>query len=408
MARAEEALAEARRRPSDGYVVYRPSPQRSSERALNARSATETVRCLREGLFRLAFQPVIAAKTRTPVFHEALLRMVDSAGEVITAVHLIPIAEKLGLVRLIDRAVAQMVVASLHKYPDARLSLNLSGTTATDPRWYPQIIEMLASNRAVTDRLTIEITETVALGDLHETVRFVEQLRELGCRVAIDDFGAGFTSFRNLRTLPIDMLKLDGTFCRDLAGNGDNTYFVRSLIDMARTFGIQTVAEWVESEEDAVLLRDWGIDLMQGNLFGEAMLQAPWPAAKEAAAAGARSPFVLPSEIEWDNTLAETPVLREEDLASLPAEPAEPAAPWNPASEPAPSATESETLADTPKDGATETVVQSFEHGLSGELGKLRDAISALDLALKGHKPAKAAEPSFADLVSDTARRAAG
>jgi diguanylate cyclase (GGDEF)-like protein len=408
MARAEEALAEARRRPSDGYVVYRPSPQRSSERALNARSATETVRCLREGLFRLAFQPVIAAKTRTPVFHEALLRMVDSAGEVITAVHLIPIAEKLGLVRLIDRAVAQMVVASLHKYPDARLSLNLSGTTATDPRWYPQIIEMLASNRAVTDRLTIEITETVALGDLHETVRFVEQLRELGCRVAIDDFGAGFTSFRNLRTLPIDMLKLDGTFCRDLAGNGDNTYFVRSLIDMARTFGIQTVAEWVESEEDAVLLRDWGIDLMQGNLFGEAMLQAPWPAAKEAAAAGARSPFVLPSEIEWDNTLAETPVLREEDLASLPAEPAEAAAPWNPASEPAASATESETMADTPKDGAAETVVQSFEHGLSGELGKLRDAISALDLALKGHKPAKAAEPSFADLVSDTARRAAG
>ncbi|RPH73749.1 MAG: EAL domain-containing protein, partial [Hyphomicrobiales bacterium] len=371
-------------------------------------SATETVRCLREGLFRLAFQPVIEAKTRTPVFHEALLRMVDPAGEVITAVHLIPIAEKLGLVRLIDRAVAQMVVASLHKYSDARLSLNLSGTTATDPRWYPQIIEMLASNRAVTDRLTIEITETVALGDLHETVRFVEQLRELGCRVAIDDFGAGFTSFRNLRALPIDMLKLDGTFCRDLAGNGDNTYFVRSLIDMARTFNIQTVAEWVESEEDAVLLRDWGIDLMQGNLFGEAILQAPWPAAKEAAAAGARSPFVLPSEIEWDSALAETPVLREEDLASLPAEPAEAAAPWNPVSEPAASVTDSGTSADSPEDGATKTVVQSFEHALSGELSKLRDAISALDQALKGDRSAKAAEPSFADLVSDTARRATG
>ncbi|MGA7267836.1 MAG: hypothetical protein WBX21_08750, partial [Aestuariivirga sp.] len=111
---------------------------------------------------------------------------------------------------------------------------------------------------------------------------------------------------------------------------------------------------------------------------------------------------------EWDSALAETPVLREEDLASLTAEPAEAAAPWNPVSEPAASATESEALADTPKDGAAETVMQSFEHGLSGELGKLRDAISALDLALKGHKPAKAAEPSFADLVSDTARRATG
>jgi hypothetical protein len=267
---------------------------------------------------------------------------------------------------------------------------------------------MLGSNRAVTDRLTIEITETVALGDLHETVRFVEQLRELGCRVAIDDFGAGFTSFRNLRALPIDMLKLDGTFCRDLAGNGDNTYFVRSLIDMARTFSIKTVAEWVESEEDAALLRDWGIDLMQGNLFGEAMLQAPWPAAKEAAAAGARSPFVLPSEVEWDKSLAETPVLREEDLASMPAEPAGAGAPWNPIGEPAASATDPETLPCTPKAVATETVVQSFEHTLSGELSKLRDAISALDQALKGSKPAQAAEPSFADLVSDTTRRAAG
>jgi hypothetical protein len=117
---------------------------------------------------------------------------------------------------------------------------------------------------------------------------------------------------------------------------------------------------------------------------------------------------VLPSEIEWGNARAETPVLREEDLASLPAEPAEAAAPWNPASEPAAATTESETLADTPEDVATETVVQSFEHTLSGELSKLRDAISALDQALKGDRPARAAEPSFADLVSDTARRAAG
>ena len=166
VARAEEALTEARKLPSDGYVVYKPSQQRSSERTLNAHSATEIVRCLREERFRLAFQPVVDATTGVPAFHEALLRMTDQAGEIVAAGHLIPIAEKLGLVRLIDRAVVQMTVAALHKYPDARLSFNISGTTATDPRWYPQIIEILASNRNVTDRLIVEITETVALGDL--------------------------------------------------------------------------------------------------------------------------------------------------------------------------------------------------------------------------------------------------
>ncbi len=143
VARAEEALSEARKLPSDGYVIYKPSQQRSSERTLNAHSATEIVRCLREDRFRLAFQPVVDAATGKPVFHEALLRMMDSTGEMIAAAHLIPIAEKLGLVRLIDRAVVQMTVAALNKFPDARLSFNISGTTATDPRWYPQIIEIL-------------------------------------------------------------------------------------------------------------------------------------------------------------------------------------------------------------------------------------------------------------------------
>jgi diguanylate cyclase (GGDEF)-like protein len=300
VARAEEALTEARKLPSDGFVIYKPSQQRLSERSLNAHSATEIVRCLREERFRLAFQPVVSASDSKPAFHEALLRLTDQAGEIVAAGHLIPVAEKLGLVRLIDRAVVQMTVAALNKFPDAKLSLNISGTTATDPRWYPQIIEILASNRNVTNRLIVEITETVALGDLSETIRFVEQLRELGCGVAIDDFGAGYTSFRNLRGMPVDILKLDGTFCSNLAGDPDNQYFVRSLIDLAHNFNMRAVAEWVETEADAALLRQWGIDLMQGHLFGEAQLDPPWTAA-DAHGFGSKEaiPFILPSEESW-------------------------------------------------------------------------------------------------------------
>jgi diguanylate cyclase (GGDEF)-like protein len=423
VARAEEALTEARRLPSDGCVIYRQSHHRNSERTLNAHAATEIVRCLREERFRLAFQPVVDVRTGEPAFHEALLRLTDQAGEIVAAGHLIPIAEKLGLVRLIDRAVVQMAVTALTRFPDARLSFNISGTTATDPRWYPHIIEILASNRAVTSRLIVEITETVALGDMSETTRFVEQLRELGCTVAIDDFGAGYTSFRSLRAMPVDILKLDGTFCSNLAGNTDNQYFVRSLIDMARTFGIRTVAEWVETEEDAALLRQWGIDLMQGNLFGEALLLPPWPERLDGAAfAGLETPLTTAgldgdrppeSRSRAPEEAAEPPagfdafdfaaVEDRQDAGALAAPPPAP----GPGDE-APHAVEMAPEPEPPLDAPAAGTVAAFETSLEGELAKLRAAIAALDQAFKRPEPDRPAEPSLADLVSDTVQRRAG
>lgn len=345
IARAEEALSEARRRPADDVVIYKPSEALQNQRSGNAHNAHEIVRCLKEGRFQLAFQPVVHAATGEPAFHEALLRMTDSSGQMVAAGHLIPIAEKLGLVRLIDRQVVEMALGVLARHGQARLSLNISGTTATDPRWYPQIISLLAAHAGLVPRLTVEITETVALGDMSATTRFVEQLKELGAQVAIDDFGAGFTSFRHLRAMPVDVLKLDGSFCEGLSDNPDNQYYVRSLIDLARNFGIRTVAEWVETEEDAALLRDWGVDLMQGRLYGMAELTSPWD---------------------------ETPA---EEAAPPPAR-------------------------DT---------VETFEEDLEGELAKLRQAITLLDRAFTRRTAEMAQpEPSLADLVSDTAKTKAG
>ena len=276
MARAEEALAEARRQPSDGSIIYRPSSKRMAERSLNARCATEIVKCLKDDQFKLGFQPIVDATTGAVVMHEALLRMTDEGGDLIAAAHLIPVAEKLGLVRLIDRTVAQMTISTLHNYPQAKLAMNVSGLTATDPRWFTQLTDIITANKSVADRLTVEITETIALGDLRETFNFVEALRSMGCSVAIDDFGAGFTSFRNLRDLPVNIIKLDGSFCRDLKQNSANHYLVRTLIDLSHKFNLKTIAEWVETEDDAEILKDSGIDLMQGNLFGAASLVLPW------------------------------------------------------------------------------------------------------------------------------------
>ncbi len=280
-ARAEEALSEAIRQPSDGYVVFKPSEQRSTERALNARCATEIVQCLKEERFKLAYQPIVNASTGDVAMYEALLRMTDSTtGELITAGHLVPISENLGLVRLIDRAVMQMIVKTLNTHPKAQLSMNVSGTTAMDPRWHSQLLEILAANNDVAPRLTVEVTETVALSNIPSTRQFVESLRKLGASVAIDDFGSGFTSFRNLRDLPVNIIKLDGSFCQDLRNNNENEYIVRSLIDLAGKLKIKTVAEWVQQPEDAEALRSWGVDYLQGNLFGPASMEIPWEAAQ--------------------------------------------------------------------------------------------------------------------------------
>ena len=276
MARAEEALTEARRLPSDGGVIYKPSAQRTAERNLNARCATEIVKCLKEDQFKLAFQPIVDAQTHKLVMHEALLRMTDADNEPIAAAHLIPVAEKLGLVRLIDRKVAHMAIGHLHNYPEANLTMNVSGATATDPRWFNQLTEIIAANEQVANRLTVEITETVALGNMKQTFAFVETLRNYGCSVAIDDFGAGFTSFRNLRDLPVNIIKLDGTFCRNLPSNTANQYLVRTLIELGHKFNLKVIGEWIETKEDLDILTNCGVDYLQGNLFGAASLVLPW------------------------------------------------------------------------------------------------------------------------------------
>jgi diguanylate cyclase (GGDEF)-like protein len=414
MAKAEEALTEAKRQPSDAFIAYLPSPERLSVRGLNARCAAEIVSSLRENRFTLAYQPIVSARTGEIAMHEALLRMNCDDGDTVAAVHLIPIAEKLGLVRLIDRTVMTMAVDKLLRYPDAVLTLNVSGTTATDPRWFTQLTDLLQENRQVTDRLTVEITETVALNDLDETARFITSLRELGCKVAIDDFGAGYTSFRNLKVLNIDMVKIDGSFCEHLSDNRDNQYFVRSLVDLAKKFKLKTVAEWVQNECDAELLRSWDVDYLQGNFFGPANIIIPWardgaedqtaiPAhvfdatrfidrdrkdPSPAADGGDGPPFVpiLP-EIGVDTGHAgEIP---EEAHASVPAEQEDPAFD---------AAAVNQTLdavAEALRDTATEPSPATAE---DADASRLRAALAALDAAF-GHQPGKAAPDTAATAV---------
>ena len=128
----------------------------------------------------------------------------------------------------------------------------------------------------MASRLIVELTETAALHHFEENARFITQLKELGVRVSIDDFGAGYTSFRNLQMLHVDTVKIDGSYVKDLADNPENQVFVRTLVGLAKNLGLKTVAEWVGSDADAGLLQSFGVDYFQGFHFGEPVLDPDW------------------------------------------------------------------------------------------------------------------------------------
>jgi len=276
MLRAEETLTRARAGGRDGFAVYERSPQLETGRLRLMTIADEVVAALKDDRLLFAYQPIIDAKTRLATHHECLLRMRTPDGTILPAGHFIPAAEQLGLVRLVDRRALEMTVAALHEQPHVVLGVNVSGTTAGDPSWLKSFIDYVRANSTVAKRMIVELTETAALHHFEENANFVSQLRELGCRVAIDDFGAGYTSFRNLQMLHVDMVKIDGTYVQGICQSPDNQIFVRTLVDLAKNFKLKTVAEWVGSAEEAALLESFGIDYFQGFHFGQPVIDPDW------------------------------------------------------------------------------------------------------------------------------------
>jgi EAL domain-containing protein (putative c-di-GMP-specific phosphodiesterase class I) len=217
---------------------------------------------------RLVLQPIVSAHTRLPALHEALLRLHRADGTIVPAGEFIVVAEQLGLSRLIDRRTLELAVGLLEGRPGLRLALNVSGLTASDHTWLLALQRLTGGCRSLTERLTIEITETTASEDLDQTIAFVDNLKELGCRVALDDFGAGYTSFKNLKLLDVDMVKIDGTFVENLRRDPSDRVFIKTMAELARTFGLETVAEWVGDDETAAILASSGITYLQGYHFG--------------------------------------------------------------------------------------------------------------------------------------------
>ena len=285
--RAMDALHAARDKRHGSFASYRPNIERDALRRESLRATDEIVAALNERRIALAFEPVVDAKTRERAFYECLMRVNRADGGIAHAGEIVPVAEKLGLVRMLDYRMMELVVEALVGAPALRASVNVSPPSTLDPQWSAGLTALLRANPGTAERLVVEITETTAIQDIDDARGFVTRMKDLGCRVAIDDFGAGHTSFRNLKRLGADIVKIDGEFVQNIAKSPDDRAFVHTLIDLSRRLGHQTVAEWVQCEEAASLLAGWGCDYLQGALIGLASSARPWEvAAKSQAAAG--------------------------------------------------------------------------------------------------------------------------
>ncbi len=263
-----QALDRAKQKRANSFIAYEPSPTRETVRQRNISIVDDVISALDDHRMRLVLQPMVNAQTGEHKIYECLLRMEMPDGEIVSAGEFIYVAEQLGLSRLIDMRTLDLAIGLLQKHQDLHLSLNVSSLTAHDREWMARLHELTNNRRDYTERLIIEITETAAIHDLDQTVAFVDTLKEMGCRVAIDDFGAGYTSFKNLKHLNVDIVKIDGAFVKDIIADKSDQVFIKTMIDLAKEFDMETVAEWVGDEATAQLLRDAGITYLQGFLYG--------------------------------------------------------------------------------------------------------------------------------------------
>ncbi len=229
------------------------------------------------GRATLAFQPVMAAlNPRKTVFYEGLIRVPDENGRIIPARDFMPHVEETELGRQVDCAALEIGLHHLSLAPDLRISINLSARSIGYGKWNDILGRSLRRDPDIGNRLILEITEssTILLPDL--VLSFMKDLRKRGITFALDDFGAGITSFRYLRDFNFDIVKIDEQFVRIVATDPDNQVLIQALISIAEHFGMHTVAEAVENIIDSNWLAAHGIDCLQGYYWGAPTMTPPW------------------------------------------------------------------------------------------------------------------------------------
>lgn len=227
---------------------------------------------IRNKEFKLVFQPVIALGTGGLHHYETLVRFGDQGSPF----PMIRMAEEMDLIEALDVAILERSLEVLSKRPGLKLAVNVSGRTIASSDFIDRACELIHGHPKARGRLMFELTESSALDDLKLADRHLTALRNEGCEICLDDFGAGAASLAYLQQLKLDVLKIDGRYIRDLEQGGREATFVKHLVSMCKELGIRTLAEMVETEESEAAVRDAGVDFAQGWLYGRATDEPVW------------------------------------------------------------------------------------------------------------------------------------
>ncbi len=273
ISRASQACNMAKVNGRDLIWIYNESDSFVKQRHKDIFWVPLIKKALIDRSFFLVFQPVVDLNGGKISHYEVLIRMQGDDNAVITPNEFIPVAERMGLIHSIDLWVTDKTIDFLATLPPEQSSLsfaiNLSGTAFQDESLLPTIKEKLALTWVDANRITFEITETAAVENYEKTRTMITNIRSLGCKFALDDFGAGFCSFNYLKAFPVDYVKIDGQFIQNLINDETDQVLVRSMAEIANKLGKRTIAEFVENQETIELLKEMGINLGQGYFFGK-------------------------------------------------------------------------------------------------------------------------------------------
>ncbi|HEV2007080.1 MAG TPA: EAL domain-containing protein, partial [Burkholderiales bacterium] len=266
VAHADAAMYQAKEAGKNAWRLYRRELDASREMVTRLSWNDRIAHALEHDLMRLYFQGIFGAADNTLEHYEVLVRMLDQDDptKILMPGQFIPYAEKSGKILDIDRWVIKNSIELLADVDVPSLAINISGRSFDEPTLPQYIAEQLKRCSVAPRRLLVELTETSAVSDLHDARRFIEALRHTGCRICLDDFGTGFSSFAYLKHLQADAVKIDGLFIRDLPNDFDNQIFVKAIVAVARGMGKVTIAECVEDQQTLDMLRGFGVDAVQG------------------------------------------------------------------------------------------------------------------------------------------------
>ncbi|MFZ5642434.1 MAG: bifunctional diguanylate cyclase/phosphodiesterase [Bacillota bacterium] len=264
LSQADTAMYLAKDHGRNRVIVYRHEDGVMAKLTEVNKWTSRIKAALADDRFVLYFQPLVRVSNDSVDHYEALIRMIGEDGAIIPPGAFIPVAERYGLMPQLDRWVFKQVINKLQKNPGIKVFMNLSGSSLAEETFSTFVEEQVKQSGIDPGCLGFEITETAVVQDLVAAEKWVRRIKALGCRFALDDFGAGFNSFIYLHSLPVDQIKIDGYYIRTLESDPTRCALVQAMHALARTLGMETVAEFVENEEILKIIKNIGITYGQG------------------------------------------------------------------------------------------------------------------------------------------------